>query len=82
MIDPSGRIEYPSTRSGTHSFLAIGEHQQTAQKPRTSKHLVDDRKDVAISELTKWLRDFPSSLCVRRYKLQEAACQAIEKDDS
>jgi hypothetical protein len=82
MIDPSGRIEYPSSRSGTHLFLAIGEHPQTAQKPQTSKHLVDDRKDVATSELTRWPCDFPSSFCGWRYKLQEAACQAKEKDDS
>ena len=53
-----------------------------AQKPQTANHLVDDGKDVAIRKLTKWACDFPPPLCVWRYKLQEAACQAKERDDS
>jgi hypothetical protein len=61
--------------------LLVGEHPETAQKPQTNPNFLDDRKDVATNELTKWRIEFPPSRAWRD-KLQEAACPAKEKDDT
>jgi hypothetical protein len=59
----------------------IGEHPETAQKPQTNAHFVDDGNDVATKKLAKWSIEFPPSR-VWRDKLHEAACSAKEKDDT